>query len=136
MKIFFDTNILVSAFTGSGICLDIVKLAVEDTRHSMVIGSVVLDECIRVLSKKFHYPQEKLELVDALLRRHRRVLTPKTHSPIPVRDPDDELVLASALEAKADILVTGDRDLLELDGQAGITIVDPHALGNVLERIA
>ncbi|MEE9259267.1 MAG: putative toxin-antitoxin system toxin component, PIN family [Nitrospinaceae bacterium] len=55
-------------------------------------------------------------------------------SPTPVRDPDDAFVLASALEAKADILVTGDRDLLELGDKAGIKIVDPRTLWEMLEK--
>jgi len=59
---------------------------------------------------------------------------PKTKPPVSVRDPDDELVLASALETGADILVTGDKDLLILGDTAGIKIVDPRMLWEMLTK--
>ena len=68
------------------------------------------------------------------MERHEIVPVPQNPSPISVRDPDDALVLASALEAKADILVTGDQDLLELGDKAGIKIVDPRTLWEILTK--
>jgi uncharacterized protein len=41
------------------------------------------------------------------------------------RDPDDDRVLATAVAARTDCLVTGDADLLVLDRYAGIPIVRP-----------
>ena len=49
-------------------------------------------------------------------------------SPLPTRvcrDPDDDQILATAVAARADCLVTGDTDLLVLDRYAGIPIVRP-----------
>jgi uncharacterized protein len=134
VKVFFDTNVLVSAFTSGGICLDLVKQTTEDTEHSLLVGTVIIEELSRVLTNRFQYPAHKLERVTDLLRRNRVVTTPKTKPPIPVRDPDDEFVLASALEAQADVLVTGDKDLLTLGDTAGIKIVDPRTLWEMLTK--
>lgn len=41
------------------------------------------------------------------------------------RDPDDDAVLAAAVASRADLIVSGDRDLLVLRSHAGISIVDP-----------
>ncbi|MEE9258816.1 MAG: putative toxin-antitoxin system toxin component, PIN family, partial [Nitrospinaceae bacterium] len=74
------------------------------------------------------------DLQFALTTLRHREITPAPESPssIPIRDPDDAQVLASALEAGADILVTGDQDLLSLGDKAGIRIVDPRALLDML----
>ena len=46
--------------------------------------------------------------------------------PVPVcRDPDDDAVLALAVAAQADLIVSGDQDLLALGAHAGIAIVTP-----------
>lgn len=42
------------------------------------------------------------------------------------RDADDDNILACALAAKADYLVTGDADLLELKMHKGISIITPR----------
>lgn len=46
--------------------------------------------------------------------------------PVPVsRDPDDDAVLALAVAGRADLIVSGDTDLLVLATHAGIQIVSP-----------
>jgi predicted nucleic acid-binding protein len=49
-----------------------------------------------------------------------------------VRDPDDLKVLASAVAASADVLVTGDHDLLDVAAQAPIKILDPRGFWKLL----
>jgi putative PIN family toxin of toxin-antitoxin system len=56
---------------------------------------------------------------DALFRRiddDGEFVAPLTTLPLPVRDVDDEPILGTALAARADYLVTGDKDLLVLAG--------------------
>jgi predicted nucleic acid-binding protein len=45
---------------------------------------------------------------------------------VPVRDPDDGWVLASAIAGGADLLVTGDNDLLAVADQVPIPVLDPR----------
>jgi uncharacterized protein len=47
------------------------------------------------------------------------------HVPRVSRDPDDDHVLACALTAKADLIVSGDKDLLDLHEHQGIPILPP-----------
>jgi len=52
-----------------------------------------------------------------------------------VRDEDDQWVLASALDAKADVLVTGDKDILDVTEEAsGLTITDPRGFWNLAKK--
>ena len=65
---------------------------------------------------------------DQLMQRYRRlamVVHPEPIPPTVVRDPDDDHVLACAITAKADLIVSGDSDLLELKEYQGIRIVTP-----------
>ncbi len=50
------------------------------------------------------------------------------------RDPADDMVLAAAVEGRADAIVTGDRDLLALEEYEGIAIVAPRAFLNLLKE--
>jgi len=54
----------------------------------------------------------------ALTQVVRPTLTPRI-----VSDPDDDVVIGTALAAKADLLVTGDRGLLDVGAYQGIRIV-------------
>lgn len=50
-----------------------------------------------------------------------------------VRDPNDDMVVACALEADADYIVTRDKDLLSLGTYEGIRIVTPRQFLDLLE---
>ncbi|HEX9670444.1 MAG TPA: putative toxin-antitoxin system toxin component, PIN family [Thermoanaerobaculia bacterium] len=49
------------------------------------------------------------------------------------RDPDDDWVLATAVAGEAEVIVTGDGDLLDLRSYRGIAILSPRAF---LERLS
>lgn len=49
------------------------------------------------------------------------------------RDPADDMVLAAALEGRADVIVTGDRDLLALEEYEGVAIVAPRMFLDALK---
>ena len=66
------------------------------------------------MSSSFKVAVADIEAILFDLNEEEVVPTSKMPAPVSVRDPDDALVLASALEAQADILVTGDKDLLTL----------------------
>ena len=52
-----------------------------------------------------------------------RVILPAAISPVIEQDPDDDVVLACALSARAELIVSGDRHLLNLKQHQGIRIV-------------
>ena len=124
MRIFLDTNVLVSAYTARGICADLVRHILAE--HELLTGEVNLVELRRVLRDRFHAGPALVAAVESELREQTIVPTPAQPSRVPVRDPDDQWVLASAVEGAADLLVTGDKDLLAVAEQASIAIVDPR----------
>jgi len=54
------------------------------------------------------------------------VAKPKKSASMPARDADDAWILASAIEGRADALVTGDRDLLDIADAAPLPILNPR----------
>ena len=133
MKVFLDTNVLVSGFATRGLCADVIRFALAE--HELIVGQVVLDELKRVLKQKIHLPDEQIQEILTFLESQTVQPKPTSPSPTPVRDEDDQWVLASALAAKADVLVTGDKDLLDVaDEVAGLTITDPRGFWNLVRK--
>ena len=124
MKVFLDTNVLVSAFTTRGLSTDVVRLIL--TEHELLTGEVNLKELERVLHERMGVPTAQVGMVLQLLRDQTIIPRPKTPPDITVRDPDDLWVLASALAGEADALVTGDQDLLVLNGIVSLPILTPR----------
>ena len=125
MRVFLDTNVLVSAHATRGLCRDVLRLILAE--HTLLSAEVVLVEVERVLTTKFRLPEEVVQEVIASLREHHVEPRPESVGDLVVRDPDDAWVLASALAARADVLVTGDPDLLDLAGTvAGLCITNPR----------
>ena len=132
MRVFLDTNVLVSAFATRGLSADVFRHVLAE--HTLVTGEVVLRELRRALRKKLKLPSRVVDSIDRLLREYEVVPRPPTPADVAVRDPDDKWILASALTAKADVLVTGDRDLLDLGQRVPLRILDPRGFWNLVRE--
>ena len=83
---------------------------------------------------RFGVPEKNVHSIIALFRRFHVEPTTEDLPDLVIRDPDDLYVLAAALASNADVLVTGDRDLLDVKDQAAITITDPRGFWNMLKE--
>ena len=116
MRIFLDANVLVSAalFPSSPVAV-VVGHVLES--HTLILSTWTMAECREVFARKFPAQREALEAFFASIE-FERFETPASIDPSSypaIRDPKDLPVLASAILSDADILITGDRDLLELE---------------------
>ncbi len=132
MRVFLDTNVLVSAFATRGVCADVLRVVLAE--HTLVTGEVVLRELRRVLQTRIGLPPRTVQEIEEFLREHEVAPKPAARASVPKRDPDDQWVLASAIESRADILVTGDRDLLDVAAAVRIRIVDPRGFWELVRR--
>ncbi len=132
MRVFLDTNVLVSAFATRGLCADVFRHVMAE--HELVTGEVVLQELRHALRGKLKLPIEIVRAIEDLLREGEVLPKPRKASELPVRDVDDRWILASAVEGRADVLVTGDSDLLELGARAPLPIVDPRSFWVLVRR--
>lgn len=130
MRVFFDTNVLVSAFATRGLCADLFSHVLLE--HELVVGEVVLVELRRALRDRIRVPRPVIEEIDDLLREAAVVPKPRAHLRLGISDPDDEWIVASAVAGRADVLVTGDSALLEAASRAPLRVVSPRELWDVL----
>lgn len=110
MRVFFDTNVLVSAFLARGLCADLLRLVL--TEHTLVSSEVVLAELRDVLGRKGRLPTPQIKAIESLLRNQPIAPRPLTHLELGLVDDDDEWVVASAVLIEADLFVTGDQAVL------------------------
>jgi uncharacterized protein len=110
LRVFLDTNVLVSAITTRGLSADVFRLVLD--KHEFVTGEPVLRETERVLALKFRFPPEIVDQTLQFLRRFPVEPMPDEPSDVQIADADDRWILEAAVRSNADVLVTGDRDLL------------------------
>ena len=125
MRVFLDTNVLVAAFATRGLCADLLRTILAE--HELVSSATVCEELTRTLLEKIRVPEATVREIAAFLRASASFPdTPVHPSPVTIRDPDDAVILSEALALGADVLVTGDRDLLEAGEVPGISLLDPR----------
>lgn len=135
MRVFLDTNVLASAFSSRGLCADLLRLIVLE--HELVTGEVVLKELRHVLGKKFGLPGSAVERIDEFLREYHVESTPKQVPELGLSDRNDLRVVATAIAARAEFLVTGDKEMLALETRpAGLRIVSPREFWTVTSKKA
>lgn len=124
MKVVLDTNVVVAAFGFGGICRAIVDVCIDS--HSLVFSEHILAEVHRHPQSTLNHPSSMADRRVASLREVSEIVTPATVPSDTCRDPDDLPVLGTLLAAKADCLVTGDKDLLILSPFSGHPILSPR----------
>jgi putative PIN family toxin of toxin-antitoxin system len=123
MRIVLDTNVLVAAFIAHGNCNELLEYCIVN--HEVVVSKFILDELVDVLTRKFDFTRAEARIVIRLLRTRTHLVDPAP-LPIPVcRDPDDDTILATARTAECDAIVTGDKDLTDLQRYEGVSILTP-----------
>ncbi len=140
MRVLVDTNVLISFLLGRGEGGSIREIfrAFLAGRFTLLLPRWVLDELITTVKTKPRLSNrisvEQLDRFTDLLMLSAEQID-EIDSPVPAvtRDPDDDYVLAYALVGAANYLVTGDMDLLSLQGRiADLEIVTPSQFAELL----
>lgn len=132
MKLFFDTNVLVSALTTRGLCAELFAAGLSS--HKLAICHAVLHEVERILADKFKLPAPVIAGYLALLQERAELVEYQAALP-PSPDPDDAPILACALAAQADLFVTGDKALLDMRTLEEMPIVSPRECWERLNKV-
>jgi uncharacterized protein len=130
VRVCLDTNVLVAAFATRGLCADVLRTVLAE--HDLVVGEVILAELRRTLATKLKLPPDRIDAVVAVLGAVPVIPKPRAPSKLAIRDPADRWILATAIAAAADVLVTGDRDLLVVAADSPIPILEPRAFWELL----
>lgn len=132
MRVFLDTNVLASAFATRGLCADLYRSLLAE--HEIATSEFVLEELQRVLTLKFKTPESLASELIVSLRDRALMVEPGALPEIEIRDPDDLNILAAALSCSAQVLITGDKDLLELPPIDRLSIRTPREFWEMLRR--
>ena len=130
MRIFLDTNVLVSAFATRGLCADVFEAVLLE--HQLITGDRVLVELRRTLRAKLKLPVTRCEEILVYLREAASTYV-RSSSPAPARvDADDAAVLGEALSGHAEVFVTGDAAVLRLGELGAMRIMSPRNFWTIL----
>jgi putative PIN family toxin of toxin-antitoxin system len=137
LRLVVDTNVWVSAMLWQGGPGRLLELASEQD-VALFTSRVLLEELAATLAKKklARYVAATGLSVDQMMTGYKRLTTTVPARQLEQRvsrDADDDAVLACALAARADFIVTGDDDLLVLQSFNDIPIV---SVATMLKRIA
>ena len=124
MRVLLDTNVLVAALATRGLCEDVLRTVLSE--HSLLTSNAILGELERVLTEKLRMPARRVRQVDVFIREHADVIAPAEPAPWPENDPDDRWIMAAAVVGMADVLVTGDKEILAASGAVSFPIVTPR----------
>ena len=119
LRVVLDTNILVSGLAYPGSVPGRIVSAWQRGGLDVVLSKYILDGMVRVLprlSRNKRSPAEVRDLADSFLFTA-EFIEPCGEMDATLRDKADEPVLGTLLAAKADYLITGDKDLLALAGK-------------------
>ncbi len=132
MKVFLDTNVLVSAMATRGLCADVLREVLA--RHEVIVSKLVLDELRRILRSKLNVPKALADDVVDLMREGSLVTDPGKSLDIELRDTSDAKILAAAVAAGAEVFLTGDAELLALGACQEMAILSPRQFWEKLTR--
>jgi len=122
----FDTNVLIAAFLTEGLCSGLLTRA-RKRAFSLILCDDIIREFEGIRVKKFKLLPTDISEIAALVAEAAFEILHKL-SPISniCRDPDDDMIIACAIDATADYIVTGDEDLLTLKSYKDIVIINPR----------
>ena len=131
MRVFLDTNVLVSAVATRGLCADVLREILVS--HQLAVSAPLIAEIEKILSTKIGVPQEAISDFVDLLTQDCIWSEMAQLVEIDIKDKDDIVILSTALAAKTEIFVTGDKELLELEIIQSMRIRSPRSFWESLK---
>lgn len=132
MRVLLDTNVLISAIPFGGGPRQLLE-AVLTGDLDLITSQPLLAELETVLTRKFEFPSSMAASIRAELEALSEMVEPVQIKRV-TRTVADDVVLATAVVGGAEVLVTGDKELLGMGGYEGIPIQSPRVLAEALEE--
>jgi putative PIN family toxin of toxin-antitoxin system len=121
MRVVFDTNIFISALAIPGSLAERAISRIIEGRDALAISPDIIKEVLSVLSSKFGREKEALSHVAVTLLDLGELVRPVQRLRV-FRDEPDNRILECAAFGKADLIVTGDKEMLRLKEYMGVKI--------------
>jgi len=112
-RVVIDTNVLVSALINNGKSRKLVLKLLEE--HTIILSSQMLAELADVISRdKFSVTSSQIDRFISILVQKATMVSVRSIPKVILEDPDDDVVLTTALSGKAEFIVSGDKHLLKI----------------------
>ena len=123
LRVVLDTNVLVSAIISDGKSRELLKRGIAN-QYLLVTSDLILKELVTVLRRpKFKTSEDEVHRTILALIRTADVVSVKTKLKAVKEDPKDDMIIETAVDGEADMIVTGDGHLLALETFRGIKIL-------------
>lgn len=132
MRVFLDTNVLVSAFATRGLCAGLFELVLLE--HDLMLGRHVVQELNKALRSKLRLPAARARAIVGFVSSEATQTIEQAAPALVQADPADARVLGEALAAKTALFVTGDAALLELGTIENMEIVSPRGFWEKMKK--
>jgi len=132
MRVLLDTNVLVSAMATRGLCADVLRAVTAG--HELLLSAPLTAELRRVLRTKLRVPGDLADEAVALLMQGAVLADPKPPAKVRLKDKSDLPILSSAVNGGAEVLVTGDGELLALGRVGKLEILSPRRFWEKIQR--
>ncbi|MHC8509945.1 MAG: putative toxin-antitoxin system toxin component, PIN family [Rhodospirillales bacterium] len=132
-RVVIDANLHFSSFIGRGSPVHALHRAwLEHLVRPLVSPDILADTEIALRKKKLNLPEAEITRFWTKYEARYEILTPPAGLPVPqCRDPRDQCYLDLAYMAKADALISGDKDLRSMAGDFSVPIL---TAGDFMER--
>lgn len=115
LRVVLDTNVLVSAIISDGKSRELLKRGIAN-QYSLVTSDLILKELVTVIRRpKFKTSEDEVHRTILALIRTANVVSVKTKLKAVKEDPKDDMIIETAVDGAADMIVTGDGHLLALE---------------------
>jgi len=132
VRVFLDTNVLVSAFATRGLCADVLETVT--VAHQLVVGRTVLAELARALRVKVKVPSAQCEEMVNFVRSEAATVVDAAEAVDSPVEQDDRQVLGEAQAGGAEVFVTGDAAVVALRKLGDMRIVTPREFWEELRQ--
>ncbi len=138
MRLTPDTNILVSAFISkAGQPALVIDVALTLEGIQLILSKEILDEfaevlCRAIVRARFGYSNREIRQFLSALKKACEIVKVRSKFKVVKEDPDDDKILNTAVDGRADYIVSGDSHLLALKRFRGIRIVSPKQMVEII----
>jgi putative PIN family toxin of toxin-antitoxin system len=130
VRVFLDTNVLASALATRGLCADVLRETLA--QHVLLTSREIRVELARVLLDKFGIPNRIVEDLDRFLEREAIMVPAGKPAGKGIRDKADRVILGAALAGRADLFITGDKELQKAGRIVAMRVVSPRQFWQLL----
>lgn len=132
LRIVLDTNVLISAIIRNGKPRKLFQLGI-DGKYKILTSKEILNEFEGVIHRpKFKMTKDEVIVIVSTLVDSSEKIPLKSNFKVIESDPDDDIIINTAYDGKADYIVSGDPDLKSLKNFKGIKIVSVDEMLKIL----